>query len=515
MASVKRPRIVVVKDDFTAAEVAEKSVASVVKGANVLDAVVDMAGDREHDEKDVQMNEELSFVAADLTDKEAEAVAKKAGVAAIEDDEEMFAIGMDSEESGMDPNDVAFDLQNEDPEATEELEQMTALYDRINMMSDEDAQSAAAAELNRTPCISEEIDFDEFGNLINLNEDNAQLMDAGAAAGIPRDKVIGFVLRVIRCAMKDMDSGNVSEADVESMLAKEGLQSGDASVQAIRDYITCGLRIIYANYAWRFSTGAGVRVAVLDTGIANRHPDLRVYGGVSYVPGRRSWNDDHGHGTHVAGTIAAVANNRGVVGVAHQSRLYAVKVLNSNGSGYTSWILNGLAWCYRARMHVANLSLGGGTNTHNPNSYSQSYENAGRQLRRRGILACAAAGNSGQTSNPYVGNPARCPSFMAVSAVDCQRRRAAFSSYGPQVEITAPGVGVWSTYPPNTYKQMNGTSMACPHVAGVAALVKRRHPGWSGDRIRVHMWRTAMDLGRSGRDWFYGYGLVNAYRAAR
>ena len=157
-------------------------------------------------------------------------------------------------------------------------------------------------------------------------------------------------------------------------------------------------------------------------------------------------------------------------------------------------------------------------NTHNPNVYSRAYEAAGRALRRRGILPIAAAGNSGRRGSrgyPFVGNPARCPSFMAVSSVDCKRRRSAFSSFGPQVEITAPGSNVWSTYPPNTYKRLSGTSMACPHVAGVAALVKARRPTWSGDRIRLHLLRTATDLGSPGRDWFYGFGLVNAYRAAR
>ena len=104
---------------------------------------------------------------------------------------------------------------------------------------------------------------------------------------------------------------------------------------------------------------------------------------------------------------------------------------------------------------------------------------------------------------------------MAVSAIDCRRRRASFSSYGPQVEICAPGVSVLSTVPPNGYRRLSGTSMASPHVAGVAALVKRRRPSWSGDTIRIRLWRTALDLGRPGRDWFFGYGQVRAYHAVR
>ena len=130
-------------------------------------------------------------------------------------------------------------------------------------------------------------------------------------------------------------------------------------------------------------------------------------------------------------------------------------------------------------------------------------------MRRKNILAVAAAGNDAS----FVGNPARCPSYLAVSAIDCRRRRSGFSNFGPQVELTAPGSQVWSTYLNNWYRQLSGTSMATPHVTGVAALVKQRRPHWSADRIRVHLWRTALDLGTPGRDWLYGFGQVNAYRA--
>ena len=232
--------------------------------------------------------------------------------------------------------------------------------------------------------------------------------------------------------------------------------------------------------------GPGVRVAVVDTGITGRHPDLRVLGGANFTSASRRWDDDHGHGTHVAGTIAARRNRRGIVGVAPDARLYAVKVLNSRGRGKLSGILNGLGWCVRARMHIVNLSLGSRERSHNIGVYNRAYERAGRRLRTRGILAVAAAGND----NEAVGNPARCPSFMAVSAIDLRRRRASFSCFGRQVEVAAPGVGILSTSPPNRYRTLNGTSMATPHVAGVAALVKVRHPSWHGDKIRLRLRRT-------------------------
>ena len=104
---------------------------------------------------------------------------------------------------------------------------------------------------------------------------------------------------------------------------------------------------------------------------------------------------------------------------------------------------------------------------------------------------------------------------MAVAAVDSERKRAPFSSFGPQVEIAAPGVKIWSTYPQNSYRQLSGTSMAAPFVAGAAALIKSRYPSMHGDEIRRRLYRSATDLGMAGRDWFAGYGLVNALRAIR
>ena len=504
----KKPRIIVVKSEFTAAQVAEDAVSKTVKSAEVMDAVESMAGDFVPDETSVLVNEELGLVFAEMTDSEAEKLAGRAGIEAVEEDEEVFAL-----------SDIFDDGDQELGEFVEEDEEAALDIDEalssLENLSDEDLMDVAPSEedvnfVSKFAPDLDDVDIDDSGELLSLGE---PVIEQAEAAGIPQEKI----LEIVECILKHGDGkiDDVSDDKVKQILSEHDVSTSSAATRAIRDYITCGLRMIGAPYAWRYSTGAGVRVAVGDTGIAPRHPDLRVYGGYSAVPGVRGWYDDHGHGSHVAGTIAARANGRGVIGVAPHARLYAVKVLDRRGRGRLSWILNGLAWCYRYRMHIVNLSLGSGARTHNPRVYSRAYEYAGRRLRRRGILAVAAAGNSGRTRYPFVGNPARCPSYMAVSAVDCRGRRASFSSYGPQVEITAPGVNVWSTYPATGYRQLSGTSMAAPHVSGVAALVKRRHPTWSGDRIRVYLWRTARDLGRPGRDWFFGYGLVNAYRAVR
>lgn len=505
MASARKPRIVVVEDDLSASDAGMELVTSVRKEVTATDAIITLMGIEEVSEDSALFTEEINTVAVELTDKEVADLQKKSGVVAVEDDVWNHA-SMDSEY--VDP-----DIPTPDEEAAAQLDESHSAIENAELASDEEMAAQIERMSAMQPAEFDDIDFDQAGQAFVISAvSDPMVTDTADAAGIDKEKLVKLIGRVIKCALSELSDRKATEVDeslVSKLLAENGVAIDDVNVQAIRDYITCGLRVIYAPQAWRCSTGAGVRTAIVDTGIARRHPDLRVYGGASFVPGVGSWADDHGHGTHVAGTVAAVANNRGVVGVAPHSRLYGVKVLNRQGSGRTSWIINGLVWCYRTQMHVVNLSLGDIQRTHDPRVYSRAYENAGRLLRRRGILAVAAAGNA----NGPVSNPARCPSFMAVSAVDCGRRRAPFSCYGPQVEITAPGVGIWSTYPQSIYKKLSGTSMASPHVAGVAALVKRRYPAAHGDAIRVHLWRTATDLGPAGRDIAYGYGLVNAYRS--
>ncbi len=246
-------------------------------------------------------------------------------------------------------------------------------------------------------------------------------------------------------------------------------------------------------------TGSGVNVAVLDTGI-DPHPDLNVQGGVSFVPGESGSDDGNGHGTHVAGTIAALDNNEGVLGVAPDVDLFAVKVLSASGSGSISSIAQGLEWAADNDMDVANLSLG------SP-SPSQTLEQAVNDASDSGVLVVAASGNSGTAS---LGYPARYENAMAVGATDQSDNLASFSQYGEGLDIVAPGVGVESTYPGGGYDSLSGTSMATPHVAGAAALVKQQNPGWTNEQIRAHLNDTATDLGDSFR---FGSGLLDAENA--
>ena len=343
--SDKKKRIVVLKKDFSAQEVAEESVSSLVDSAEVLDAIECMATDFEPDETKVLTNDEFGLIFAELTDSDVGRLEERPGIDTVEDDELAFALNGDGDPidpgDEFDPDDM---IVEEDEEATAAIDEAYG-FDDFDEDEDFDAITPEAAAL-ATQIEPEVDDFDinEMGEVVRLDE--ARAVEA-EAAGIPRERLLDLVKCVIRCALEQSSSGNVMEVDDDSIadiMAAAGVAPSSAGVQAIRDYITCGLRIIYAPQAWRYSTGAGVRVAIVDTGITPRHPDLRVYGGVSYVPGVTRWYDDQGHGTHVAGTVAALANNRGLVGVAPSARLYAVKVLNRAGRGNTSWILNGLAW---------------------------------------------------------------------------------------------------------------------------------------------------------------------------
>ena len=253
--------------------------------------------------------------------------------------------------------------------------------------------------------------------------------------------------------------------------------------------------------------GAGVKVCVVDTGIDKDHLDLQanIVGGKNFVANGRlvdptKWNDDNGHGTHVAGTIAAVDNTIGVVGVAPQASLLAAKVLNRQGSGYISDVVAGVDYCVQQGADVISMSLG-------TSSDVQSVHDAMDAAYNAGALLVAAAGND--YGGP-VSFPAAYDSVIAVSATDSNNQLAAFSNVGPKVELTAPGVNIFSTWNDGLYKTISGTSMATPHVSGVAALAIEANPGLDAVGIRTLLQTTANDLGEAGRDNSFGFGLVDA-----
>ncbi|MFB3788756.1 MAG: S8 family serine peptidase [bacterium] len=255
--------------------------------------------------------------------------------------------------------------------------------------------------------------------------------------------------------------------------------------------------------------GTGIRVAVIDTGIDATHPDLaaNVKGGWDFVNNDNNAMDDHGHGTHVSGIIGAVDDNLGVVGMAPEASLYGLKVLDANGSGYADDVARALEWCITNQMQAVNMSLSGGS--------SSTLESVCAKAAQAGIILVAAAGNSGNSTGTgdSVGYPAKYGTVIAVAATDRNDLRASFSSTGPAVEIAAPGVSVYSTYPGGRYASMSGTSMACPHVAGTVALILGA--GVPAANVRFVLQSTADDLGTAGRDEWYGYGLVDTDEAAQ
>ncbi|MGE6630881.1 S8 family serine peptidase [Bacillus sp. NPDC077027] len=252
--------------------------------------------------------------------------------------------------------------------------------------------------------------------------------------------------------------------------------------------------------------GGNVRVAVLDTGIHAAHPDLNVAGGVSFVPSEPNATQDfQSHGTHVAGTIAALDNTIGVLGVAPNASLYAVKVLDRYGDGQYSWIISGIEWAVANNMRVINMSLGGEIG-------STALKNAVDQANARGVVVVAAAGNSGSFgSTSTVGYPAKYDSTIAVANVNSNNVRNSSSSAGPELNVSAPGTSVLSTVPSSGYTSYTGTSMASPHVAGAAALILSKYPNLSTTQVRQRLENTATPLGSS---FYYGKGLINAQAAS-
>ena len=267
-----------------------------------------------------------------------------------------------------------------------------------------------------------------------------------------------------------------------------------------------GVDRIDADKVWADNKGSGVKVAVIDTGIDLDHPDLaaNIKGGVNTINPARSADDDNGHGTHVAGIIAGLNNTVGVVGVAPEASLYAVKVLSKSGSGLLSDVIEGLQWCVDNGIQVANMSLGTSTDV-------KSFHDAIAVASNHMVLV-AAAGNSGPGDNT-VEYPAKYEGVIAVSATSSNDVITTWSSRGPQVELAAPGAAIYSTYKGGKYATLSGTSMASPHVAGTVALIISSGVTDIG-AIRAELQSTADNLGNSGWDYLYGYGLVDAEEAA-
>lgn len=257
-----------------------------------------------------------------------------------------------------------------------------------------------------------------------------------------------------------------------------------------------GISTIKAPAAWANGyTGKGVKIAVLDSG-AGPHSDLVLSGGVSFVG--TGYNDVYGHGTHTAGIIAAQNNTIGIVGVAYDSSLYEAKVLSDTGGGSVSNAIAAIDWAIANKMDIISMSFSTPT-------YSQAFKDVCDKAYAAGILLVASAGNTGTLQTRY---PSGFSSVIAVGATDSTNTIASYSTFGPQVEIAAPGSSIYSTYLNNGYAYMSGTSMATPFVAGALAIMKQENPTFTNVQLRNLLNQSALDLGTSGKDNYYGYGLL-------
>ncbi|WJY26465.1 S8 family peptidase [Sporosarcina trichiuri] len=263
-------------------------------------------------------------------------------------------------------------------------------------------------------------------------------------------------------------------------------------------------------------TGKGVKVGVLDSGIDTTHSKLNVKGGFCALPkaecaaGTIPYADDLGHGTHVAGILAAQKASNGTLGVAPGIDLYAIKSINQYDSGTTADIIAGVEWAINNKIDILNMSI---TTNRNDLALKLMLEKA----YAKGMILIAASGNEEFGDNKdSVQYPAKYPTVIAVTAVANNKERFLEASMGPEVELAAPGVEIFSTYPraldddgkKDGYYDLSGTSMAAPHVSGIAALLKERFPDMTNIRMRSILANAAEDLGTKGRDRQFGYGLV-------
>lgn len=248
--------------------------------------------------------------------------------------------------------------------------------------------------------------------------------------------------------------------------------------------IPWGVRQIKAPQAWGSTTGHRVHIGVIDTGADYRHPDLRqsLMRGVNFVHRGMPPYDDNGHGTHIAGTIAAANQMYGIIGVAPRALIHPVKSFDENGAAYVSDIINGIEWCVRNGMHIINMSFG-------MKSRSKSLLQAVTQAYQSGVTVVASSGNDAKRKS--VDYPARYSQTISVGATDRLRRIAPFSNRGQFVDIYAPGEKIVSSWIKGQYHEMSGTSMATSHISGAIALLLAVRPRLKPGEIKALLRRTA------------------------
>ncbi|MFD0713147.1 S8 family peptidase [Paenibacillus sp. GCM10027626] len=251
--------------------------------------------------------------------------------------------------------------------------------------------------------------------------------------------------------------------------------------------IPWGVRQVKAPQAWSITTGHRIKIGVIDTGVDFNHPDLKysLARGINLLNRNALPHDDNGHGTHIAGTIAAANQPRGMIGIAPRAILYPVKAFDHDGSAFVSDIILGIEWCIHNRMDIINMSFGMKTR-------SKALLNAVNYAYNAGIIIVASSGNDG--SRKSIDYPARYPQTISVGATNRLRRIAPFSNRGAYIDIYAPGDKIHSAWLKGKYHEMSGTSMATSHVSGAIALLLARKPGLPPAEIKAILKRSMLPL---------------------
>ncbi|WNR44331.1 S8 family peptidase [Paenibacillus roseipurpureus] len=311
--------------------------------------------------------------------------------------------------------------------------------------------------------------------------------------------------------LKGFSSSTRIEADTKLTLTK--LRSGKrvpkrASIlsNSHARTIPWGVDQIGAPEIWSKSVGQNIHIGVVDTGIDFKHPDLKnsISSGINLLNRRLLPQDDNGHGTHIAGTIAATGRYSGIIGVAPKAIIHPVKAFDHNGSAYVSDIIAGIDWCVQNDLDIINMSFG--MKTYNP-SLEQAVLNAYYQ----GKVIVASSGNDGKKKS--IDYPARFPQVVSVGATNRLGKIAPFSNRGAEIDIYAPGERVYSAWLGGKYNELSGTSMATAHVSGVIALMLALR-AMSPQQIKTALRRCSLSLNkRAGARW--QPGQLNAQRAIR
>ncbi|MFC5450437.1 S8 family peptidase [Paenibacillus aestuarii] len=308
--------------------------------------------------------------------------------------------------------------------------------------------------------------------------------------------------------LKETIGAHVIEEDtkvsVHQVVGKKiGIRRGNSFVGP--QMIPWGVEQIGAPEVWNKSVGRSVRIGVIDTGIDYNHQDLRnsIARGVNLLNRSMMPYDDNGHGTHIAGTIAAASSSTGILGVAPSALIHPVKAFDYNGSAYVSDIIAGIDWCVQNDLDVINMSFGMKT-------YSRSLEHAVMNAYYKGKVIVASSGNDGKRKT--VDYPARFPQVVSVGATTRLGKIAPFSNRGKQIDIYAPGERIYSSWLHGKYNELSGTSMATAHVSGVIALMLSMKPNLGPLQIKGILRRCASSLSkRESTRW--RPGQLNARRA--